>query len=287
MRPNSLAVLGLGAIGGSLAWQAHRAGIGRVVGYAPDRADSVHALRAGAVHDIADSPARAVREAELVVLAAPPQAILDLLATIAPHLAPGAVVTDVASIKLPIMTRAAELGLGPRFAGSHPFTGTHVAGWAGARPTRFTGAIVYVCQAPDGEAAAREVMHFWSDVLGGQPVLVDPRTHDAQLAWTSHLPQALASALGHALARETSLRGASWGSGARDTMRLAASPAEMWVDVFLMNRDPVAAALARAEGELATLRGLIERGDRPALYAYLEEAALFRRRLDETGAAPS
>jgi prephenate dehydrogenase len=282
MRPNSLAVLGLGAIGGSIAWQARKAGIASVVGYAPDRADSVQALRSAAVHDIADSPARAVRDADLVVLAAPPQAILDLLPIIAPHLAHGALVTDVASIKLPVVTRAVELGLGPRFAGSHPFTGTHIAGWAGARPDRFTGTIVYVCQAgPEGEGAAREVMHFWGDVLGAHPVLVDARAHDGQLAWTSHLPQAVASALGHALAGEPSLRGASWGAGARDTTRLAASPAEMWVDVFLMNREPIAAAIGRAEGALAVLRGLIDRGDRAALYAYLEEAALFRRRLDE------
>ncbi len=285
MRPNSLAVLGLGAIGGSVAWQARKAGIPSVIGYAPDRADGVQALRSAAVHDIADSPARAVHGADLVVLAAPPQAILDLLPVIVPHLAPGALITDVASIKLPMLARARQLGLDRRFAGSHPFTGTHLAGWAGARPDRFTGAIVYVCQTgPTGEEVAREVMHFWQDVLGSHPVLTDAQAHDTQLAWTSHLPQALASTLAHALAREPALRGASWGTGARDTTRLAASPAEMWVDIFLMNRGPVCGALDRAAGELATLRTLIDRGDRAALYAYLEEAALFRRRLDETGA---
>jgi prephenate dehydrogenase len=285
MRPQSLAVIGLGAIGGSLAWQARLAGVPSVIGYSPDRADGVQALRSGAVHDIVDSPARAVRGADLVVLAAPPQAILDLLGVIAPHLAANALVTDVASIKLPMVHRAVELGLGDRFAGSHPFAGTHVAGWAGARQDRFTGAIVYVSPTgAGGDNAAREVMNFWEEVLGAHPVLVDALAHDTQLAWTSHLPQAVASALGHALMREPSLRGASWGTGARDTTRLAASPAEMWVDIFLMNRDPVCGALERAESELAALRALIERGDRAGLYAYLEEAALFRRRLDEAGA---
>jgi prephenate dehydrogenase len=140
-----------------------------------------------------------------------------------------------------------------------------------------------------GDDAAREVMNFWEEVLGSHPVLVDALSHDTQLAWTSHLPQAVASALGHALFSEASLRGASWGTGARDTTRLAASPPDMWVDIFLMNRDPVRTALERAEGELAALRGLIEGGDRAGLLAYLEEAAVFRRRLDETGglAGPS
>ena len=100
MRPNSLAVIGLGAIGGSLAWQARLAGIPSVIGYATDRGDSVQALKSAAVHDLADSAARAVRGADLVVLATPPQAVLSLLAEIAPHLSPDALVTDVASSTL-------------------------------------------------------------------------------------------------------------------------------------------------------------------------------------------
>ncbi len=290
MRPRALAVIGLGAIGGSVAWQARRAGVPSVIGFAPDRTDSVHALKAAAVHDIADTPARAVHGADLVVLAAPPQAVLDLLAAIGRHLSPEALVTDVASIKAPVIAAALEAGLGDRFAGSHPFTGTHLAGWAGAQPDRFTNAVVYVSPTgPQGERAAREIMNFWASVLGAHPVLVDARTHDAQLAWTSHLPQATASALAFVLGQEPSLRGASFGGGMRDTTRLAASPADMWVDILLMNRGPIVTALTRLEGELGTLRGLLEREDRPALYAFLEEAAIFRRRLegDASGMPPS
>ncbi len=282
MRPNSLAILGLGAIGGSVAWQARRAGIASVIGYAPDRADCVQALRAGAVHDIADTPLRAVQGADLVVLAASPGAILDFLPSLAGALSPGAISTDVASIKDPIMAGARAAGLASRFAGSHPFAGTHVAGWAGARPDRFTDATVYVCATgPEGESVAREVMDFWAQVLGAHPVLVDARAHDRQLAWTSHLPQAVASALARTLAREPSLRGASLGTGARDTTRLAASPTSIWVDVLLLNREPVAEALQRMEGELEELRRLVVSGNRRELEAFLEEGAAFRRRLDQ------
>ena len=282
MRPQSLAVLGLGAIGGSVAWQSRLAGVPSVIGYAPDRADSVQALKAAAIHDIADSPVRAVRDADLVVLAAPPQAILELLAEIASHLRPGALVTDVASVKGPVVAKAVAVGLGDRFAGSHPFAGTHLAGWEGARPDRLAGAIVYVSSTgPTGDPAAREVMDFWDKVLGAHPVLIDATAHDNQLAWTSHLPQGVASALARAVSREPSLRGASFGTGFRDTTRLAASPAEMWVDIFLMNAGPVGAALAQAEGELKVLRQLVAKGDRAGLRKYLEEGAVFRRRLDE------
>jgi prephenate dehydrogenase len=262
MRPQSLAVIGLGAIGGSLAWQARLAGIPSVVGYSPDRQDSIQALKSGAIHDIADSVARAVQGAELVVLAAPPAAILALLGQLKPYLAPGSLVTDVASIKLPVIERAREVGLAEQFAGSHPFAGTHLAGWSGARPDRLVGAIVYVCSTgPEGDQAAREVMNFWEAVLHAHPVRIEAAIHDAQLGWTSHLPQAVASALAHTLATEPGLRGVSLGTGARDTTRLAASPAEMWVDIFLLNRGPVVEALARAEGEPRGI-GELPRGGR-------------------------
>ncbi len=283
MRPSHLAVLGLGAIGGSLAWQARLAGVSRVIGYAPDRGDTVRALKAGAVHDIASSPERAVAGADLVVLAAPPGAILELLGRIGPHLAAGALITDVASIKTAVLARARAVGLGARFAGGHPFAGTHEAGWTGARPDRFSGAIVYVCSAgAEGDWAAREVMDFWESVMGAHPVLVSAEVHDRQLAWTSHLPQAVASALAHGLAGQPALKGASLGTGARDTTRLAASPPGLWVDVFLQNREPIVEALAHAEEELATLRQLIASEDRAGLTTFLEEAARYRRQLGPT-----
>ena len=288
MRPHSLAVIGLGAIGGSVAWQSRLAGIASVVGYSPDRSDSVQALKAGALHDIADSPARAVQGADLVVLATPPRAVLELLATLGPHLGPAALVTDVASIKAPIIARARTAGLGARFAGSHPFAGTHIAGWPGARPDRFTDAIVYVSSTgPEGDRAAREIMNFWHSVLGAQPVLIDANDHDVQLAWTSHLPQAVSSALARALSRENALKGVSFGTGMRDTTRLAASPAEMWTDIFLMNQGPVREALERMEGELADLRDILERGSRPELLTFLEAATAFRRQLDGDPENPS
>src|SRR5574338_563530 len=103
MRPNALAVLGLGAIGGSLAWQARLAGIPKVLGYDPDRAHGVQALKSGAIHDLLDSVPRTISGADLVVLAAPLGATLWLLEQIGPHLAPGTVVTDVTSLKAPVV----------------------------------------------------------------------------------------------------------------------------------------------------------------------------------------
>ncbi len=281
MRPSSLTVIGLGAIGGSLAWQARLAGVPRVVGYSPVRSEGVQAIAATAITDLADTPARAVRGAELVVLAVPPRATLDLIPRLAPSLEPGAVLTDVCSVKAPVIARAREAGLGDRFAGSHPLAGTHASGFAAARPDRLRGCVVYVSEtgAPDGHLAARTVMSFWGQVVEAAPVLIDAAAHDRQLAWTSHLPQAVASALAKSLA-DRGLGGVSFGPGARDTTRLAASSPEMWVDIMLYNRSALDEALGVVGEGLAELRRLLAEGDRAGLQDFLESARRFREGLD-------
>jgi prephenate dehydrogenase len=281
VRPSSLAVIGLGAIGGSLAWQARLAGIPRVTGFSPSRADGVDALRASAVTELADSAARAARGAELVVLAVPAQVTLDLIGRLRPALESGAILTDVCSVKAPVLARATAEGLGDRFAGGHPLAGTHASGFVAARPDRLRGCVVYVCEtgAPGGDQAARRVMSFWKQVLEAQPVLIDPAAHDRQLAWTSHLPQAVASALAKALG-DRGLAGLSFGPGARDTTRLAASSPEMWLDILLYNGAAVVEALEATETGLADLRRLIAAGDADGLRRYLSDAQRFREGLD-------
>jgi prephenate dehydrogenase len=193
-------------------------------------------------------------------------------------------------VKREILERARQAGLSAQFAGAHPLAGTHETGWAAARPDRLRGAVVYVCPTgtADGDVAARTVMGFWREVLQAEPVLIDAEAHDRQLAWTSHLPQAVASALALALGRR-SLGGISFGTGARDTTRLAASHPEMWSEIFLQNRAPVQEAIAAVEEALAELRRLMAEGDGAALRDRLAEGQEFRRLLDRlpTGAPPS
>jgi prephenate dehydrogenase len=281
VHPSSLAVIGLGAIGGSLAWQSRLAGVPRVVGYSASRAEGVEALRASALTELADSAVHAVAGAELVVLAVPVRATLDLIAGLRSALASDALLTDVCSVKGPVVARACAEGLGSRFAGGHPLAGTHASGFAAARPDRLRGCVVYVCEtgAPGGDQAARRVSSFWTEVLEAQPVLIAAEDHDRQLAWTSHLPQALASALAKALA-DRGLAGVSFGTGARDTTRLAASSPEMWLDILLYNRAAVVEALAAAESSLGELRGLLTAGDADGLRRYLTTAQRFREGLD-------
>ena len=281
MRPASLAVIGLGAIGGSLAWQARLAGVARVVGYSPDPADGIEALKAGAITELADSAARAAFGADLVVLAVPPRATLDLLMTLSGRLASGALLTDVCSVKLPVVEAARTAGIGDRFAGGHPLAGTHESGFASARPDRLRGCVVYICESGtrEGHRAAQRISGFWEQILDAAPVRISAEAHDRQLAWTSHLPQAVAYALARTLAGQ-GLGGVSFGAGAKDTTRLAASSPEMWLEIFRYNGPAVAQALERTEATLAELRSLLEAEDPSALQSFLETAQSFRRGLD-------
>jgi prephenate dehydrogenase len=281
VRPASLAVIGLGAIGGSLAWQARQAGVSRVVGYSPEPAEGIQALKAEAVTELADTALRAIRGAELVVLAVPPRATIDLITTLASQLERGALLTDVCSVKAPVVEAAVTAGLGDRFAGGHPLAGTHESGFASARPDRLRSCVVYICETgtADGHRAAQSVSGFWEHTLEASPVRIDAEAHDRQLAWTSHLPQAVAYALASTLAAQ-GLGGVSFGAGAKDTTRIAASSPDMWLDIFLYNRRAVSLALERTEASIAELRRALESSDLPALQSYLRTAQAFRRGLD-------
>jgi len=253
----------------------------RVIGFSLRRSEGIQALQAGAITELADTPIDAVHSAELVVLAVPPQPTLDLLAPLSSALQPGALLTDVCSVKEAIVKQAVLSGAGDRFAGSHPLAGTHESGFPSARPDRLRGCVVYICASgtPNGHRAASAVAGFWERTLEASPVLIEAAAHDRQLARTSHLPQAVAYVLARALA-DQGLAGLSFGAGARDTMRLAASNPEMWADILLLNREAVVPALEQTLAGMAELQRLLRAGDRASLLQYFEVAGDFRRGIE-------
>lgn len=252
-----------------------------MVGYSPQPSEGVQALKASAISELADTPARAVRGAELVVLAVPPRATLELMTQLAGALDPGALLTDVCSVKGPVIRQAIAAGLGDRFVGSHPLAGTHESGFASARPDRLRGCVVYICESgtTEGYRVAGRITSFWERTLEATPVRIEADAHDRQLAWTSHLPQAVAYALAKTLT-DHGVGGVSYGSGAKDTTRLAASNPGMWIDIFLYNAAAVSEALAETEAQVAELRRLVASGDIAGLQRYLGLAQAFRQGIE-------
>lgn len=271
--PSSVAVIGLGLIGGSLARELARDDV-RVLGHDRDAEAVTAAMRAGAVHARLDDSFDGIEEAEIVLIALPVSAGPTLLRRLAPRLGCARLVMDVGSTKASMDAAALELGL-ERFVGAHPLTGDHRSGWGAARDGLFRDQRVFLCPSrvtrPDALAAAGR---FWQ-ARGSECTVMDAAEHDRRLAWISHLPQMVSSALALTLGRR-GFEPADLGRGARDMTRLAGSSSEVWSAIALGNAAAIAGGLSAVIDELDGLRHALLRGDAEATTEFLAAGAHWR-----------
>lgn len=280
-----IAILGTGLIGGSLGlvWRQRRPDC-VVVGH--DRPDVLDEAKArGAIDAKAADPVTAVDDADVVVLATPPATALRLLEHIAPHLARGTRVTDVASVKTPILEQAREV-LRPDtpFIGGHPMAGSEEQGIAHATPILFENAAYVLC--PAQSTGETDLATRYPDVVdlvtatGARPLLLDAHTHDRIAAAVSHLPQLLAVTLVNTVADvdandEQTLRLAA--GGFRDMTRIAASPFGMWRDILIGNQRPILDILSHFARRLQSVRNRLIEEDLDALDSAFQSARDTRR----------
>ncbi len=276
-----LAVLGLGLLGGSLAWAVRERRLAREVVGQGRRAPALEAARARGLVDRVTTDARAaVAGADLVVLATPVEVMAELVRRVAPELAAGCVVSDVGSVKGVLAeTLPGLLPPGVSYVGAHPMAGGHRGGVERARPDLFEGATCVVCPGPaaTSEAEAR-VEGLWR-ALGSRVVRREPAAHDGEVAWTSHVPHALAFAYGRALSGAPRGAGDLAGPGFRDFTRIARSDPALWGGILDANRKALAAPLARVAERLAELARILEAGDAEAVERFLAEARTALERL--------
>ncbi|HEY4304840.1 MAG TPA: prephenate dehydrogenase [Gemmatimonadaceae bacterium] len=259
------AVIGLGLIGGSVARDL--AALGMVVSaYDADPAQLAAAMRDGVVQHQLDATLGGLANADLVVVAVPVDNALEVLRLGAPHLKHASLITDVGSTKARIVALATELGIGDRFVGAHPMAGDHRSGWMASRIRLFVDAPLYLCPAMDSIPQAKTLAESLWRTLGARPIEMDAVVHDEHLAWTSHLPHMIAVVLGLTLG-EGGVGREDLGPGGRDMTRIAGSSPDMWTAIAVDNADPIDAALAVAEREIAVLREEIARRDAAALHA--------------------
>jgi prephenate dehydrogenase len=266
LKIGKLVVIGVGLIGGSFALALKRArAVRRVVGVGRTRANLADALRLNVIDEASREPARAVRDADMVLLATPVGQMPAVMCAIAPHLPGHAVITDAGSTKRDVIACARRF-LGARlsrFVPGHPVAGTELSGASAAIPGLFQGRNVILTPQPGTAAGAVALVRRAWEACGARVVRLDAGAHDEILAAVSHLPHVIAYALVNMLAGRRNparLFGLSAG-GLRDTVRIAGSSPEMWADICVANRDALLAVLEDYENELEETRAAIERAD--------------------------
>lgn len=270
-RWNTVAIVGVGLIGGSIGLALRKRGLAeRVVGVGR-RPESLRvAKRIGAVDATTTRLSSGVENAELVVVCTPVEQIVDQVREAAESCAEKGLITDAGSTKGSIVSRLnGSLPRGVRFVGSHPLAGSEKSGPSTANAMLFEGRTVVITPtAASQRQDVRKLAQFWKS-LGAKTVECTAEEHDAALAATSHLPHLLASAL--AAATPTAclpLTATGWA----DTTRIAAGDPELWTQIFTDNKQHLLNALGRFEGMLASLRDAVERNDRRRLFKLLKEA---------------
>ena len=265
-----IAVIGLGLMGGSIARALHVRGV-RVLGYDRDGTHLDAAVREGVVNEPMSAELEGIASAEVVILALPVDATIAMIPCVAPRAERARLVMDVASTKSSIVAAAAPAGLGPRYVGAHPLTGSHRRGWGASRASLFEDARVFLCPAPSTSREALELASsLWRELRAGVELL-DPAVHDAQMAWRSHLPHILSSALAVTL-RDAGVRRSALGPGGRDMTRLSGGSTTMWSPIVDDNATPIVDALAACEVQLRAFREALERGDSAATRDFLQSA---------------
>lgn len=261
---DTVAIIGVGLIGGSLGMALRERRLCRQVLGIPRRADTIReALSTGAI-DAGTTDLSRAGEAELVVLAPPVLQIEPLVQAVAPYLRPGTLVTDVGSTKAALMrSLPALLPDGVDLVGGHPMAGSEKGGVLAGRADLFEGAIWVLTRGPRTRLENVERMAALVRRLGATPVEMEPELHDDAVARISHLPHVVAAALAESAgqgALPAEVLRLLVAGGFRSTTRIAASPPEMWRDVCLTNREAILASLDDFEGALARFRAGLEAG---------------------------
>lgn len=273
-----IAILGVGLIGGSLGlvWKSRRSDV-HIVGF-DGSAVLETARKRGAIDTAASSAGDAVRDADVVVLASPLRTIVVTLEEIAPHLKDGSIVTDVGSVKRPVVRQAADvLPDNVIFVGGHPMAGSERRGVEHADALLFENATYVLCPT-HAAAPPPDIYQGFVDLIrstGARLLILDAERHDRIAATVSHLPQMIAVALMDYAAERNQQDDALLklaAGGFRDMTRIASSSFDVWRDILVANNGPILDAVAGFAAELQRLRGRIGTEDLPSLQTTFENA---------------
>jgi cyclohexadieny/prephenate dehydrogenase len=284
-----IAVLGIGLIGSSICHAVKKFGVAKdIVGHAKSADTRKIALELGLVSKVFENPADAVKGADLVILCAPIGVCGAIAAAIGPAIEPGAIVTDVGSVKGAILRDCApHIPEHAHFIPGHPIAGTEQSGPRSGFANLFQNRWCVLTPLPDSdETAVRKLEEFWTR-LGSKVDRMSVEHHDLVLAMTSHLPHLIAYnsvATAADLEEVTQSEVIKFSAGGfRDLTRIAASDPTMWRDVFLNNREAVLEMLGRFMEELSMLQRAIRWGDGETLFNLFSRAREIRKGIIAAG----
>lgn len=272
-------IVGVGLMGGSVGMALRKNKIAKeVVGLSQKQSSIVTAMKHHAIDQGMTDIGKAVRNADLIIFAAPVESIIKLFSAIAPHVKRGTILTDLGSSKVSITEAAQKLLPNPQFfIGSHPLVGSEKQGVENARAQLFEGAKCIMTPREDSNhGAVKKIKKMWEQ-LGSTVMTLDPHEHDAVLSNISHLPHILAFSLMHTIPQDH-LKHAP--QSLKDLTRIAASSPQLWNDICISNAANVVKAIDKIVEELAVVRKSIAQKDQIRLVEYFKKAQENRSALE-------
>jgi len=291
MHWQKIAIVGVGLLGGSMGLALKRRKLAdRVVGYVRRTASIAECESLGVVDKATPSLEKAVEEADLVILCTPLSQMPELTAKLLATLKPGAVVTDVGSVKGSVIEQLEPLlaGANAHFVGSHPMAGSEKTGAAFAREDLFDGAICLITPTPNSNKdAVAQVDGLWR-ALGGKVLKLTPAVHDDLVSRASHLPHVVASELANYILSPAHPpeQAAVCANGFRDTTRIASGSPEMWKDIALANRKNLSRVLGVFIEDLQEFQLALDNGDVKAVEEFFVNAKARRDKWNGPGTSP-
>jgi cyclohexadieny/prephenate dehydrogenase len=284
-----VALVGAGLIGSSIARAARDFGAAREIAILDASAPVMARVRElGIADEASGDPAVALKGADLVIICTPVGVCGAVAEALAPHLEPGAILSDVGSVKEAVVAQVApHVPPGVHFIPAHPIAGTEFSGPDAGFATLFQNRWCILTPPDDASpAAVSRLAGFWTRI-GARVETMSPEHHDRVLALTSHLPHLIAyNIVGTAddFGEDTRSEVIKFSaSGFRDFTRIAASDPTMWRDIFLSNREAVLEMLGRFNEDLSVLQRMIRRGDGQGLHDFFSRTRAIRRSIIEQG----
>jgi prephenate dehydrogenase len=275
MKIDTLVIVGVGLIGGSIGLAAKQRGVAhRVIGVGRASTALEEARAVGAIDEGSQEGKSAVREAEVVVVCTPVDDIPCQVRTLAPECPAGCLITDAGSTKAAIVhALEGQLPAGIAFVGSHPLAGSEKRGARYADANLFRGRLTVVTPTASTDAGMVERCTAFWQALGSRVRLMAPAEHDRALALTSHLPHLAASAVAGILPPGLNELTAT---GFRDTTRVAAGDPSVWTGIFEQNREAMLDAIGLLQDRLIEFKMALMTGDRAALDELLAQGKRIR-----------